>query len=89
MLSSATAFEISDHQFRPRNPATECDNVTCPADGEITIRQPQDQFFNSIAFCIVALDVYDGDNQTKEKDDDIAHPGMVSKPKKRPIGPIQ
>jgi hypothetical protein len=23
------------------NPATECDNVTCPAAGEITIRQPQ------------------------------------------------
>jgi hypothetical protein len=24
------------------------------------------------------LDVYDGDNQMKEKDDDIAHPGTVS-----------
>jgi|SRR5271165_1374130 len=23
------------------NPATECDNVTCPGDGEITIRQRQ------------------------------------------------
>ena len=37
----------------------------------------------SIAFCIVVLDVYDGDNQMKEKDDDIAHPDMVSKPKKQ------
>ena len=26
----------------------------------------------------------DGDNQMKEKDDDIAHPGMVSKPEKHP-----
>jgi len=25
--------------------------------------------------------IYDGDNRMKEKDDDIAHPGMVSKPK--------
>jgi hypothetical protein len=41
MLSSANAFEMSDHQFKPANPTTECDNVTCPADGEITIRQPQ------------------------------------------------
>jgi len=41
MLSGANTFEISDHQFKPRNPATECDNVTCPAAGEITIRQPQ------------------------------------------------
>jgi len=24
----------------------------------------------------------DGDNQTKEKDNDIAHPGLVSKPEK-------
>jgi len=32
----------------------------------------------------------DGDNQMKEKDDDIAHPGMVSKPEKTPnFGPIQ
>jgi hypothetical protein len=32
----------------------------------------------------------DGDNQIKEKDDDIAHPGMVSKPEKTPnLGPIQ
>jgi hypothetical protein len=41
--------------------------------------------FNSIAFCIVVLDVYDGDNQMKEKDDDIAHPGMVPKPTKHLI----
>src|SRR5215472_242975 len=27
----------------------------------------------------------DGDNQMKEKDEDIAHPGMVSKPEKRLI----
>src|SRR5215469_7634646 len=27
----------------------------------------------------------DGDNQMKEKDDDIAHPGMVSKPEKHLI----
>ena len=26
----------------------------------------------------------DGGKQRKEKDDDIAHPGMVSKPKKTP-----
>ena len=26
----------------------------------------------------------DGDDQMKEKDDDIAHPGMVSKPEKTP-----
>jgi hypothetical protein len=33
---------------------------------------------------------YDGDNQMKEKDKDIAHPGMVSKPEKHPIfRPIQ
>jgi len=32
----------------------------------------------------------DGDNQMKEKDDDIAHPGMVSKPQKTPnFGPIR
>ena len=32
----------------------------------------------------------DGDDQMKEKDDDIAHPGMVSKPEKTPnFGPIQ
>jgi hypothetical protein len=32
----------------------------------------------------------DGDNQMKEKDEDIAHPGMVSKPEKTPnFGPIQ
>lgn len=32
----------------------------------------------------------DGDNQMNEKDDDIAHPGMVSKPEKTPnFGPIQ
>jgi len=31
-----------------------------------------------------------GDNQMKEKDDDIAHPGIVSKPEKTPnFGPIQ
>jgi hypothetical protein len=31
----------------------------------------------------------DGDNQMKEKDDDIAHPGMVSKSEKTPnFGPI-
>src|SRR6516162_4832075 len=41
--------------------------------------------FNSIAFCIVVLDVYDGYNQMKEKDDDIAHPGMVPKPTKHLI----
>jgi hypothetical protein len=36
------------------------------------------------------LDVYDGDNQMKEKDDDIAHPGTVSKTQKTPnFGPIQ
>ena len=30
----------------------------------------------------------DGDNQMKEKDDDIAHPGMLSKPEKTPnFGP--
>jgi hypothetical protein len=27
----------------------------------------------------------DGDNQMKEKDDDIAHPGMISKPEKHLI----
>jgi hypothetical protein len=26
----------------------------------------------------------DGDNQMNEKDDDIAHPGMISKPEKTP-----
>jgi hypothetical protein len=32
----------------------------------------------------------DGDNQMKEKDDDIAHPSMVSKTRKTPnFGPIQ
>jgi hypothetical protein len=32
----------------------------------------------------------DGDDQMKEKDDDIAHPAMVSKPEKTPtFGPIQ
>ena len=32
----------------------------------------------------------DGDNQMKEKDDDIEHLGMVSKPDKTPnFGPIQ
>jgi hypothetical protein len=32
----------------------------------------------------------DGDNQMTEKDDDIGHPGMVSKPEKTPnFGPIQ
>jgi hypothetical protein len=32
----------------------------------------------------------DGDDQMNEKDDDIAHPGMVSKPEKIPnFGPIQ
>jgi hypothetical protein len=36
------------------------------------------------------LDVYNGDNQMKEKDDDIAHPGMVSKPEKTSnVGSIQ
>jgi hypothetical protein len=31
-----------------------------------------------------------GDNQMKEKDEDIAHPGIVSKPEKTPnFGPIQ
>jgi len=46
--------------------------------------------FNSIVSCIVVLNVYDGDNQMKEKDDDIAHPGRVSKPEKIPnFGPIQ
>ena len=45
--------------------------------------------FNSIAFCIVVLNAYDGDIHMKEKDDDIARPGMVSKPKRHLIGPIQ
>jgi len=32
----------------------------------------------------------DGDNQMNEKDDNIAHPGMVSKPEKHNFGcPIQ
>jgi len=31
-----------------------------------------------------------GDNQMNQKDEDIAHPGMVSKPEKTPnFGPIQ
>ena len=31
-----------------------------------------------------------GDNQMKEKDEDIAHPGIVSKPEKTPnFGPLQ
>jgi len=32
----------------------------------------------------------DGDNQMNQRDEDIAHPGMVSKPEKTPnFGPIQ
>jgi hypothetical protein len=32
----------------------------------------------------------DGDNQMNEKDDDITHPGMLSKPEKTPnFDPIQ
>jgi hypothetical protein len=42
MLRGANAFKISDQQPRFRaNPATECNNATCPAAREITIRQPQ------------------------------------------------
>jgi hypothetical protein len=42
MLCGANALKISDQQPRFRaNAATECNNATCPAAREITIRQPQ------------------------------------------------
>ena len=41
MLCGANAFKISDQQLEPRYPGDRIHNVTCPAAGEITIRQPE------------------------------------------------